>query len=243
MGLTIHYTLASEANTPEDARVLINRLRDRALEMPFADVGEMIEFESQSPYGLWNLKRDDPHKWLKIQACHLLPFKIGREESWVHVPPSHLIAFTIRPGDGCEHANFGLCQYPETVINNRRRIPTQLAGWSWASFCKTQYASNPTCGGLPNFVRCHVGLVKLLDYAAELGLLAEVKDESKYFQTRDATALGKELARWNEVIAGAVGTMKDTLDPLGKDAQAIIAEITKFPNFEHLEAKGRDQTD
>lgn len=86
-------------------------------------------------------------------------------------------------------------------------------------------------------------MVKLLDHAAELGLLTEVKDESKYFQTRDAAALAKEIERWNEGMAGMVGTMKDTLETTGDDAQTLIAEITKFPNFEHLEAKGRDQTD
>ncbi len=91
--------------------------------------------------------------------------------------PHHLIAFTIRPGDGCEAANFGLCQYPKTILDNGRRIRTKVSGWRWWSFCKTQYASNPACGGLPNFLRCHIGLVRLLDYANEIGVLADAKDE------------------------------------------------------------------
>jgi hypothetical protein len=51
--------------------------------------------------------------------------------------------------------------------------------------------------------------------------------------------LVKEIEKWNQMIAGAVGAMKDTLEKLGEDAGPLMSEITKFPNFEHLEAKGR----
>jgi len=47
-------------------------------------------------------------------------------------------------------------------------------------------SSNPDCGGLDNFLRCHVGLVRLLDGAAEMILLADVEDESGYLERRDA---------------------------------------------------------
>ena len=40
-----------------------------------------------------------------------------------------------------------------------------------------QYASNPDCGGVENFLRCHLAVVKLLDHAATLGILKEVSDE------------------------------------------------------------------
>src|SRR5688572_2241557 len=163
MGLTISYTLSSDAATAEDARAVVEKLRNRALDLPFAEVGEVIELRGQPAYDPPNLDRDDPHKWMKTQACHLLRYKIRRDEHWAQVPPEHLIAFTVDPGDGCEPANFGLCRYPKTVLDNGRRVTTNLDGWHWWSFCKTQYASNPACGGLPNFLRCHVGLVRLLD--------------------------------------------------------------------------------
>jgi hypothetical protein len=43
------------------------------------------------------------------------------------------------------------------------------------------------------------------------------------------------------MIAGAVGSLKDTLESLGQDARAFESEITKYPDFEHLEAKGRKE--
>ena len=51
----------------------------------------------------------------------------------------------------------------------------KLKGWSWLSFCKTHYASDPRCGGLPNFLRCHLGVVALLDEAKNLGILGTVE--------------------------------------------------------------------
>jgi hypothetical protein len=203
----------------------------------------MIEVQGSPAYDADNLDNQDPFKWLKIQACHLLHYEFRNEEHWVHVAPVHLIAFTVDPGDGCEHANFGLCLYPKTIAHDGRRVRTKLAGWRWTSFCKTQYASNPDCGGLPNFLRCHIGLVKLLDYAADVVLLVEVKDESGYWDHRDAAKLMKEIEKWNQMIAGVVGTLKDTLEKLGEDAGPLISEITKFPNFDHLEAKGRADED
>jgi hypothetical protein len=239
MGLTIHYKLASEADTSEDARALIEKLRHRALDLPFAEVGDIIEVHGKPAYDPNNLDRDDPHKWLKIQACHLLSYKIKHDEYCAHIAPEHLIAFTVHPGDGCEPASFGLCQYPEIISDNGKQVQTKLAGGRWSSFCKTQYASNPDCGGLDNFLRCHVGLVRLLDCAGEMGLLTDVKDESGYFDHRNAAALVKEIKDWNTMIAGVVGAMKDTLESLGQDARSLISEITKYPDFEHLEAEGR----
>ena len=112
-------------------------------------------------------------------------------------------------------------------------MATSLRGWSWKSFSKTQYASNPECGGVENFLRCHLTVVSLLDHAAKLGVLRKVSDESGFWQNRNVEALAKEVGEWNAQIAGFVGQFKDAL---GTD---FVAEITKFPNFEHLEPEGR----
>jgi hypothetical protein len=161
----------------------------------------------------------------------------------IDVSPTRLIAFTVMPAEGSEPANFGLCCYPATVQDHEgRKLRTHLSGWSWRSFCKTQYASNPELGGVENFLKCHLLLIRLLDHANELGLLGEVSDESNYWENRDAEALAKTVGEWNTMIAGFVGRMKDQLGgrldggPVGREVQS---EITKFPDFEHLEAKGR----
>lgn len=87
---------------------------------------------------------------------------------------------------------------------------------------------------MENFFRCHLAVVKLLDHANELGILKNVSDEGDYFTKRDLKALGDEVGRWNTLIAGFAGRLKDAF------GESVEAEIAKFPDFEHLEAKGRD---
>ncbi len=144
------------------------------------------------------------------------------------VPPAHVIAFSTIPGAGSEPANFGLCRYPATIgvrgfVGDRRlrRVRNKLGGWRWCSFCKTQYASNPKWGGLRNFLRCHVTLVTLLDHAKLLGLLDGVNDEGDYWQKRDVAELASEVGRWNVLVAGFAGRLKDQL------GEHVLAEMKK----------------
>lgn len=124
-----------------------------------------------------------------------------------------------------------------------RRLRTGLKGWLWGSFCKTQYASNPDCGGVPNFIRCHLGLISLLDHAKDLGILKEVSEEGGFWEKRDVPGLISELGEWNAMIAGAYGAMKDAVEAAGHDPRSLHAAIGNFPNFEHLEAAGRRETE
>ena len=116
-------------------------------------------------------------------------------------------------------------------------LRTGLHGWSWGSFCKTQYASDPKCGGTANFVRCHLAVVHLLDAIQKRQLATvEVSDEGDYWEHRDAQKLAKTVGDWNQMVATVVGQFKD----MSGDG-AIEAPITEFPDFEHLEAKGLDK--
>ncbi len=49
-------------------------------------------------------------------------------------------------------------------------------------------------------------------------------------------ALVQEVGEWNEGMAGLVGQMKDLF------GGNLAAPITEFPDFEHLEARGRQGT-
>jgi hypothetical protein len=231
MGLTIHYSLELNNGDEAEARRMLGKLRHRALELPFARVGELADFtgtECDVPGG----PGTDAMGWLLIQANQY----IERDSETYAVPAERVIGFMTGPGKGCEPANFGLCLYPATFVDREgREMPTELGfGWSWSSFCKTQYASNPEAGGIESFLRCHLSIVKLLDYAKELGILKSVHDESGYWEHRDVAALVADVGRWNSLMAGFVGKMKDLMGDRG-----IQSEITKFPNFEHLEADGR----
>lgn len=235
MGLTIHYDLQADTRSPAKARQLIEGLRSKALDLPFQQVDEVVEFKGvDADYE--RLGRDDPNRWLLIQSGQYV--KQGNRN--FSVRPTHVIAFATSPGDGCEEANFGLCLYPATIevpfdSRTTKRIRTGLGKWSWSSCCKTQYASNQDCGGLENFIRCHLVVVKLLDQAAEIGVLKEVRDEGGFWQKRDLKALAQEIGDWNTLLAGFAGRLRDAF------GESVEAEIAKFPDFEHLEVKGRDE--
>ena len=126
-------------------------------------------------------------------------------------------------------------RYPETTETEVGTLPTGLSGWSWGSFCKTQYASNPDAGGVANFVRCHLAVIRLLDRAKAMGILESVKDEGHFWENRDVKALVETVGKWNTHIAGLVGQYKDKIGGI------IAAPITEYPNFEHLEADGRKE--
>ena len=231
MGLTIHYSLKATGSI-EDARRLVERLHKRAGNLPFESVGGILHL-SGPDCDYEQADRADPNRWLLVQAQQI----VERDGDMFHACPTRMIAFSTLPAPGSELANFGLAKYPATISTHEgKSIATGLgSGWSWASFCKTQYASNPAHGGVENFLRAHLSLVALLDHAEELGILDSVSDESGYWEKRDEQALVQEIGEWNAMIAGFVGGMKDEFG-----AKGIQAEITKFPNFEHLEAKGRE---
>ncbi len=184
---------------------------------------------------------------IRIYA-HNGPHPLGEQPEWFRrhlellafeerrriVFPERAYAFAVHPGRGCESVSFGLFRYPRMMaLPGGRRVPTNLSGWSWQDFCKTQYASNPRHGGFEHFSRCHLALVALLDAAGEIGLKTKVSDDSQYTAHRDLEKLRLEITEWNELIAGFVGRLKDAL-PGASDAP-----ITQYPDFEHLEARGR----
>jgi hypothetical protein len=148
------------------------------------------------------------------------------------------------------------------AYNAIRTVPTKLAGWYWSSFCKTQYASNSECGGVPNFLKCHISVITLLERMAKLpGLKVTVDDEGKYgpsiysddykeayeagrkpTYTRhkgkySPVALANEVGEWNSMIAGLSGALSDALAGSGVQMEAPIKD---FPDFEKLEFKGQN---
>ncbi|HEV7224210.1 MAG TPA: hypothetical protein VGN42_15990 [Pirellulales bacterium] len=237
MGLTIHYGLQANVNRPNQARQLIERLRQKAVDTPFKEVGKIVDMGGDAA-DFERLPKDDPNRWLAVQAGQY----VERGKTHYRVNPLRLIAFSTWPGEGAEEAHFGLAVYPKTIQieddacrpPRRKRLRTGLGDWTWSSFCKTQYASNPECGGIENFLRCHLAVVKLLDHAAELGILKDVSDEGGYWQNRDMEALAKEVGQWNGMLAAVMGRIKDSLG----EGAAVESKIAKFPNFEHLEAQG-----
>jgi hypothetical protein len=239
MGLTIHYHLKTHLTEPGDVRTLVESLRQFARELPFKKVGGLLEFQgTDADYEQGGRESED--RWFKIEAGSYLE----RGNEHYAVKPSHIIGFSTWPGEGCEAANFGFCQYPMSIdvpsaTGRKRKLATGLEGWSWSSFCKTQYASSPQCGGIENFLRCHICVIRMLDFMKTTGLVTvEVNDEGDYWDHRNLGKLASEVGDWNQFIAAFAGQLKDQA---GREGIQLESIITGFANFEHLEAKGLER--
>jgi len=110
-----------------------------------------------------------------------------------------------------------------------------MSGWRWNSFCKTQYASDPKCGGVQNFLRCHLSVIALLDNAKALGCLESARDDGGFWENRNVETLVKEISRWNQMVAAFGGKLKDIL------GGGVEMPISEYPNFEQLEMAGQNQ--
>ncbi len=99
---------------------------------------------------------------------------------------------------------------------------------SWGSFCKTQYASSPDCGGAPNFVVAHLSVLTILEWMQSQGWQVRVHDESHFWEHRDVSQLVKCVGEWNGMMASAFGSMKAVL------GDQLKGEIEKFPNYHDL---------
>jgi hypothetical protein len=144
-------------------------------------------------------------------------------------------------------------------LKEQRTIKTRLSGWRWQSFCKTQYASDPACGGVANFLRCHLSLVTLLERFGQLPTVeVDIEDEGHYGPstfsddwreahagnrkptyvwhppTHSVSALLKELGDYNGMMAAFAGAMKDAC---GSNFQS---PIFGYSNFERLEFDGHN---
>jgi len=249
MGLTVHYNIRSSSRSTNKVLAYVEQMRQLALDLPFEEVGDLVVKNNPDHKN----ETDDSLRWLYIQSGQYVDDPLDKHCSW-GVEPIKLIAFNIYVGPGSEPANIGLCLFPKEIVKEGRTIKTKLGGWRWGSFCKTQYASNPSCGGIPNFLRCHISLITLLDRIAELPTISvKVADEGKYGPsnyTDDYTvpdphyyvhegkynpkALVEEIIQWNETPAGFAGMLKDAL------GNNIVLEspITSFQDFEALEFKG-----
>ena len=164
MGLTIHYTLRHHG-TIEDAKVLVEQLRERALDLPFQEVGELKEFTFQEgEYERFlNPKtpeecerfRENEDRWMLVQSSTYLKYSEVQkydDPNWPYrkkgekiqysltVGPKQLIAFEAWPGEGCESMNIGLCVYPEEICVRTEEYNRACRGWrKWYKVRQSKY--------------------------------------------------------------------------------------------------------
>lgn len=209
MGLTIHYTLSLPVYPVKTIRAQINSLRQKCLDLPFEKVSDLKEFKGKDcDYTQYPPNSDK--RWFLIMASH------------AKKAPTHVVGFDALVGAGCESLDLTFSK--ETG-----------KGWTASGFCKTQYASNPERGGVANFLKCHLLVIKTLDIAKKLGFAVEVLDEGGYWTDRDPKKLVENVGEWNTMLASLFGALTDAV---GKNGDRVESEIAKYPNFEHLEAQG-----
>ena len=230
MGLTIHYELnAPDGWDADAARSAVKKLRTFAVSLGCEDCGKVIR---------WDCRKDEPDlgRFREFLVCY---DQTPGAERFLSVPPLDFTMFGLRQG-GSETAFFGLGRFGATATDfadETIRRPTNLQGYCWSAFCKTQYASATQCGGWDNFFKIHDGICQVLDFAGTLGIKTVVRDECDYWQHRDAKALQATIAHWNQLIAAFTGKFKDAMQNKAKGA--ILAPITEDPVYEHLEAQGQ----
>ena len=243
MGLTVHWKFSTRKRKKESVLSLLEKLRQRAMDMPFKGVGEIVILEGE------NVKftagdRDDPFLWEKITGQKYIEYPKQIWEKWARhdsISPEAILCFTIDVGDGSESATIGFCKYPKyieyvpnTILPHRKAKMEIKGGWQMSSFCKTQYANEH---GLENFLRCHKTLIDFLDYVDELGALESVSDEGDYYENRDLEKLAQEIGEWDSMVAALCGKIQDSLP----ENASLIAPIKNYSNFEYLEAKGNEK--
>jgi hypothetical protein len=239
MGLTISWDWQAPDGGKE-AESIIAQMHKRAMDLPFESVGEIVHFKGEDAR-FERGRPDDEFRWFKLQAQRSHWNREAKFE-W-DCPAMEIVGFDINVAPGSEWMSVFLATYPKTILaadqesGRPKRIRTGLHGWSGKGFSKTQYASDPRCGGVANFLRAHLSICRMLDHARELGLEVHVADDAKFFECQDIPALIQTLGEWNQQIAAFVGAFTDMV---GKD---VHAPIRGFPNFEHLEAKGQNQID
>jgi len=223
MGLTIHYKLSVAGKLSSAVvRELVQRTALYARKIGCAEVSDVM------PPGA-----DPIYSSLFVRA--------GKEEDccFGHVPAKRGWLVEVWPGEGCESATFGLCQYPRRapfqLRGQRSFVPTEYkGGWLFKGSCKTQYASEH---GWPHFLRCHKTVVSILNFWRQLGVTVQAQDEGGYWETSSERKLRATVNRYNGLVAAVAGTFKDAAAENGSSV-SVQSPIFARRDFERLEAEG-----
>lgn len=259
MGLTIHYTLSVKENLSAGVvRELARRTAQFARKIGCTKVSEPFRAEQDGtcPPLLFSIRKPKANE----QRAHSSPPVFGLNELYQRagLSPSHRADFepasqsglfgaamprrgwlvNIWPGEGCETAKLGLCQYPRRILFRGEFVPTSFkTGWQFGSFCKTQYAGEH---GWENFLKCHRLVVSLLDFWRGLGVRVKVNDQGGYWETREVEKLRTELGGYDRLVAVMGGMFKDACGE-GGGGLSLASPIFDYKNFERLEHEGQQE--
>lgn len=227
MGLTVYFKLTAPAGLNEaGAKNIVASLLRAA-----------VRFEREGLVDAAHLITTDP-KTLRRVACDWLTLPVpGGKNTFtsLEILPVSGFIFRVDIGRDCEPLWLGLCRYPPTVDFGGKKLRTKKgAGWQFAGFSKTQYAS---LHGWEYFRRCHCAVVDLLADTQSYGLRVKINDEGEYWPRRSLSNLRRNLDEMNGLVAAAAGAWKDMGETEGK-ANGVQSPIFAHKHFERLEAEG-----
>jgi hypothetical protein len=229
MGLHLCYELALPRETAASAVTeRVHLLHEAATRLSFAKVSPLVQVTAGEALGDVNLFDCSLEDFFRLWArVRLDPMDGDTGTRADHLPDA--VGFAVHPGQYCEAATLGLAWVPpEDEERNRKHGEPYV--WHWHSLCKTQYASVVSDEHL---IHCHTTLVALLDEAIRLGFEVTVRDETHYWETRDADRLVAEVREMNRIVARIAGAMHDAV---GEEARTEGA-IFQHPRFEELESE------
>lgn len=254
MPLCIEYRWTKE--TDEDgARQLVRKMRKAALKLPFKRISKIME-DTWGPKQHPKLPRGERRRKGVMRRWPARWFVQQKEDDEAHmqlVLPQWSCYF-VTELNGCDPAYFGLAQYPVRVDEETEfrelAFNTYLEG-KYAFWCKVEtiFASLPQFGGWKNFLMQHKTVIAMLEQVEMLGVELDVWDQGRYWETTSDDLLRKELEKSTAIVAATMGELKDAIerdDPqAGKRTKKgrklrEVNPLLQHPQFEHLEAKGRD---
>jgi len=230
MGLHLCYRLTLPGSTPaDDVRATLTALKDFASTIGFDKVLGPTE------YTVDELLEGSAERDI---ACIIATSMAGDPPDFygIRSAQSCVFAFVIAPGKECEPALFGFIAPGSRVKYEDSDDDLCPGEWFWSGCCKTQYASLVSDDHL---LKCHLGLVRVLEHASTLGITVSVEDETGYWEHRSTTKLLDAVRDMNRLVARFAGALDDRLGA----QHSIEAPIFDHPDFEHLEMEERGSTD
>ena len=118
MGLTIHYALSSKTRSAHQAKALVERMRQLALDLPFERVDDKVRHLGPEvcQLDIEKLRGNDAVFAAVLDGSKHVNIPWHRKQSAsVMVQPLEVFSFDTVPGPGSEWASFGLARYPAEV--------------------------------------------------------------------------------------------------------------------------------
>ena len=220
MGLTIHYTIGFKGNA-EELNTKLSAIRQKCLDLPFEEVNEIEHIKySKADYQLYKeteqrtfYPNNTPENMENAQKLYqarginrdaLIEYEVYHRPG--RISPIEMMNWSVWAGNGCEGTDLNFFK--------------KKTWWRASSFTKTQYAEQ--------FVKCHLLVIQILDLFKEAGFTVKVKDEGKYWKTRDMSVLAIEINGYTDLLKTAFGSLSE------QAVQAVMivdAPITECQNY------------